>query len=364
MDRCREQVAANDVSVTLVIAGKNAAPTLSSCLTAATTLLGQNGLREILFVDDGSQDSTADIVKRFPVRCLRGPNGGPGAARNVGWRVAMTPLVWFLDADCVVEPDTLRYLLRHISLERVAGVGGSYTNLCDDSLLARLIHAEIVCRHQRMPTEVNFLASFNVLYRREALECVGGFDEQSVNGPNSPGAEDADLAFRLANAGYRLRFERRSLVGHHHPTRLAAYLARQAGHGYFRSQLYLRHPGRALGDSYSSLWDHVQPPLAATILGLTPLVVLGSATAICVVAVLAAALAALQLPISLRIGRQNKSLDAVSFAALSFVRAFWRAGGMLLGACTSLPRAGNITATLARLTGFRGSFVFRRSGSA
>ena len=90
----------------------------------------------------------------------------------------------------------------------MAGVGGSYDNAVPGSLLACLIHEEIRCRHLAMdPEAVDYLGSFNVLYRREILERVGGFDESEFNGPGAPGAEDADLSFRVAELGFRLRFE-------------------------------------------------------------------------------------------------------------------------------------------------------------
>ena len=122
-------------------------------------------LKEIIFVNDGSTDNTAEIVSRYDVRCINGPGQGPGAARNLGWRAAKTSLIWFMDADCVAEPDALSILLQHMEDPKVAGVGGSYGNMHPDSLLACLIHEEIVERHRTMPPEVNYLATFNVLYR-------------------------------------------------------------------------------------------------------------------------------------------------------------------------------------------------------
>src|SRR6056297_2753122 len=123
-------------------------------------------LKEIIFVDDGSTDSTAEIASRYPVRIIQGTGQGPGAARNLGWQAADSELIWFIDSDCVAEPDALEQLLRHMNDPQVAGVGGSYANLYPDSLVATLIHEEIVARHRRMKREVDFLGGFNVLYRR------------------------------------------------------------------------------------------------------------------------------------------------------------------------------------------------------
>src|SRR5437870_415228 len=114
-------------SVSLVIPGRNCSRTIRECLNAVVPLLSdpRNRLGEIIFVDDGSTDDTARIVAEFPVRYLKGPGGGPGAARNIGWRAATSPLIWFIDSDCVAEPDALPLLLAKIDNAQVAGVGGS-----------------------------------------------------------------------------------------------------------------------------------------------------------------------------------------------------------------------------------------------
>jgi cellulose synthase/poly-beta-1,6-N-acetylglucosamine synthase-like glycosyltransferase len=350
--------------VTLVIAARDAAATLEACLRAVVRLLGSDQqkthppegappshpvdesrgppddalswrsadpgaglLAEIILVDDGSTDGTADIAGRYPVRILTGRGQGAAGARNLGWQAAVTPLIWFVDADCVAEPGALELLLPHLTAPDVAAAGGSYTNMQRDSLLATLIHEEIVARHRWMPVDVSVLASYHVLYRRQILEEVGGFDA------SCRWAHDAELAYRVRKAGYRLRFEIDSQVGHFHPVELRGYLAKQRQQGFWRVMLYRRHPERMAGDSYSGPWDFVQPPLAMLILATLPLVAIaafGWLSVPLVVALIAALLLA-QLPMTLRIVRQTGKWRHASFAALGFVRAFWRGAGMLMG---------------------------------
>lgn len=314
--------------VTLVIPGRNAAGTIRACLDAAVPLLEPDGLSEILFVDDGSSDSTPEIVSEYPVTCLQIEARGPGGARNIGWRAAKTPLIWFMDADCVVEPDALDLLFPHLDDPDVAGVGGSYGNMRPDSLLACLIHEEIRERHLSMRGDVDYLGSFNVLYRRDVLESVGGFDEESFNAPGAPGAEDADLSYRIAKLGYRLRLEPRALTGHHHPTGLRSYLRSQRLHGFWGVRLYARHRDRALGNSYSSAVDHVQPVVAvATLAGLPALAFPRVRVAWLT---LPLALFLLHLPMTWRLLRRTRDLRMVSHAPLGMVRAVVRGIGMSL----------------------------------
>lgn len=312
--------------VTLVIPGRNCAGTLRECLEAVVPLLESGELMEIVFVDDGSTDGSDDVAAEFPVRRIRARGLGPGSARNLGWRAARTSLVWFIDSDCVSEPDSLRHLLPHMNDPKVAGVGGSYGNLRPESLLACLIHEEIVTRHLAMPSEVDFLGSFNVLYRRPVLEQVGGFDEIRFNGPGLAGAEDAELAYRLESQGYRLRFEVRSRVGHFHPTRLLPYLRTQRRHGYFRVAMYLKHPARAKGDAYSGWVDYIQPPLAMLACLLLPLSIWSSFRI--PAAVVGALLFFLQTPMTFRMLWRCRRPAMLAFAPLGFVRSFYRGFGM------------------------------------
>ncbi len=326
----------HDPTVSLVIPGRNCARTLGRCLEAVAPFLddASSPLAEILFVDDGSTDETADIAGGFPITCLPGLGAGPGSARNIGWRAAKSPFVWFIDADCVAEPDALSLLLPHMDDPVVGGVSGSYGTMTADSLLSCLIHEEIIERHRSMATRVNFLATFNVLYRRDILEAVDGFDERFLKG------QDAELSFRVMDAGHLLHFELNSRVRHYHPTRWSSYLRTQRQQGYWRAWLHATHSGHATGDSYSSLVDHAQPPLALLSLAALPLAAwpLWRWTPL----VLAALLAGAQLPMTVRLVKRLGQARYAWYALMGFVRAYWRGIGLALGTL------GYLAARLAR----------------
>ncbi len=320
--------------VSLVIPGRNCAATIASCLDAVVPTLSRPDARldEIIFVDDGSTDATPDLVAARPVTLVTGRGTGPGAARNLGWRTARNPLVWFVDSDCLAEPDALALLVPHLEDPRVAAVSGSYGNMRPHELLPTLIHEEIVERHNAMPVSVNFLATFNVLYRRAVLEELDGFNERYLKG------QDAELSFRAKEAGHALHFEPRSRVGHYHEDRWLRYLRTQRQQGYWRVWLHLEHRGHSGGDSYSSLADHLQPPVALGAVGALPLVALPLFPGVGLLrwlailpAGLAVALALLQLPLTVRIVRRTGRWSMAVFAGMSFVRAFWRAAGMAQG---------------------------------
>ena len=317
-------------TVSLVIPGRNCAATIRPCLEAVVPLLQRDGSRlaEIIFVDDGSTDGTAEIAAQYPVTCLPGSGTGPGAARNLGWRAARHPLVWFIDSDCVAEPDALDLLLPHLDDAKVGGVSGSYGNMNPHSLLACLIHEEIIERHLRMSNRVNFLATFNVVYRRAVLEEVGGFDERFLKG------QDAELSWRVLGAGYELAFEINSRVKHFHATSWRSYLRTQRQQGYWRVALHLAHRGHSAGDSYSSIVDHAKPPLAMLVLASLPLLFWPWVRLVPVALVVVLALA--QVPLAWRLVRRRRQWRYLSFAVLDFVRSFWRGVGMTAGVIAAL----------------------------
>lgn len=310
----------------LVIPGRNASATLPACLDAVAGYVADGTLAEIVFVDDRSTDASVAIAERYPVTVLAAGGLGPGGARNVGWRATQGDLVWFIDADCVARPGALETLLEHLEDPAVGGAGGTYGNEVPGSLLGSLIHAEIVERHRRMPTNVGYLATYNVCYRRAVLELLGGFDERLFNAPGKPGAEDIDFAYRASAAGWQLRFDARSVVGHYHPTRLRPYLRTQRNHGFWRVALHLRHRRQGAGDDYSSAVDHAQPVVAVMAIAATPLFAFDGLRY--VAACLWAVLFGLQLPMALRMLMGASGVSALAFVPLGAIRAVWRGLGM------------------------------------
>jgi hypothetical protein len=159
------------------------------------------------------------------------------------------------------------------------------------------------------------------MYRREVLESVRGFDETCY------WAHDADLAFRVRRSGRRLRFEPQSLVGHAHPTRLLPYLNKQRLQGYYRVLLYLRHPERISGDSYSGMTDHLQPPLAMMILASLPLLALPWFRWLPILLIGLLSLA--QAPMTFQTVLATRQAKYLLYAPMSFLRAFYRGVGMM-----------------------------------
>jgi len=314
---------ANIISV--VVAAYNSERTISETIEA---LLSQDWLEnklEIIVVDDGSIDKTAETIKKYPVKYLYQENKGPAAARNYGWKSARGKTICFTDSDCVPEKEWVSKIIKGYTSDDIAGVGGSYDILNSDSLLARCVHEEIIQRHLKSPKEVNYLGGFNVSYRHSVLEEVDGFDESYPEAS----AEDNELAYRIVKKGYRLIFDKDIKVGHYHPTKLSGYLKRQMKHGFWRMKLYRDHPNMSKGDVYAGLLDFIRPPLAVAVTMILPAIYFRPMAYL--FAFLLALQIILQLLTSFTIVKRTKKLKFFYLTFVTFLRDYARGVGMIMG---------------------------------
>jgi len=318
--------------VSIIIPACNGAATLAECLAAC--LAQDYPHTEVIVVDDGSTDSTAAIARATGgVRLVQQANQGPAAARNHGARVARGEVLAYTDSDCAPRSDWIAALIAQFD-EGVVAVGGTYTMANGASRLARVIQAEIAARHAQFAGEVDFLGSFNVAYRKDAFDAVGGFHE----GYRAASGEDNDLAYKLQDAGGRLRFTKDAEVAHYHPERLWPYLRTQAKHGFWRVKLYRDHPGRARGgDQYAGWPDLLAPPLSLVVAASLPLALAASfltpwgTWAILATGLLLILYILLHGPIALRLKHHLSSPDLLYCWAVLCIRDLARALGLLRG---------------------------------
>ncbi len=314
--------------VSVIVPAYNAAATLAECLHAC--LNQTHASTEVIVVDDGSTDDTPAIVEAFSVHYVRQENRGPASARNRGVGIARGDVVAFTDADCVPEADWIERLLGGFEKNTVA-VGGTYGIRNDSSLLARLIHEEIVLRHKNFRDTVDFLGSFNVAYEKSAFQNAGGFDESFP----IASAEDNDLAYRLQDAGGVLRFVRDARVSHYHPTKLWPYLRTQARHGYWRMKLYAKHPRRGTGDQYAGLGELLGPPLSLILVtGVVALPFINQSYFSLAVVLFAVYYGALTAKFDRDIARRVGTRGSIVFRSMTMLRDVARGIGLIGGVWT------------------------------
>jgi mycofactocin system glycosyltransferase len=249
--------------VTVVIPVKDRTDGLARLLAALRADPGTAGC-PVVVVDDGSAEPSSVAEVATGVRLLRHERAlGPAAARNAGFRAAGTDLVAFLDSDCVPAPGWLERLAGHLTDPRVGLVAPRISALrsTDTSWIARyeslssaLDMGPAAARVAPL-TLVAYVPSAALLARRSALG--EGFDESMRV------AEDVDLVWRLAAAGWRVRYEPAAQVAHDHRVQPGDWLRRRAFYGTGAALLAQRH-GPAVAPVVISPWSAAAWALALT----------------------------------------------------------------------------------------------------
>jgi cellulose synthase/poly-beta-1,6-N-acetylglucosamine synthase-like glycosyltransferase len=236
------------VSIVIPTLGR---PSLAVLLAALATC----DAAEILIVDD-----RADRGRPLDVpigKVITGAAAGPAAARNMGWRAARHEWVVFLDDDVVPDADWFGRLIVDLATAG-SDVGGVQGRL------------RVPLPPDRRPTDWERVTAAladgewitaDMAYRRSVLVSVGGFDERLPRAFR----EDAELAFRVRLAGWRLVRGERTLT---HPVRpesrwVSVRTQRGNADDALLRQLYGRDWRAALGVPAGRRWRHVAVTVAA-----------------------------------------------------------------------------------------------------
>lgn len=223
--------------VSVVVTTRNEERNIADLLDSLVT---QEAPLEVLVVDAASEDRTQAIVEeyasRYPFVKLYREGGTRGRSRNEGIRKAEGEGVAFIDADCIANPFWLQAVRKR--LEEAEVVAGRTIQI-GYRPFEELERVELIYRGH----DITY-PSANLVYRREILEEIGGFDEWFIT------AEDIDLNLRAVRAGHAVAYEPTAIV--YHRTRPTVYdFFRQAfWNGAGRKQLTLKH---------HLLWRHYQP---------------------------------------------------------------------------------------------------------
>ena len=189
------------VDVSVIMPAYRAAETIGRALQSIAQQTAAP--REIIVVDDGSDDDTAKVARNFAdvlapgaLKIVTQPNLGAGAARNRALIEATQPLVAFLDADDEWLPEKLERSVAEMN-------AGDYVLVAHDYLIVTPSGDEVCdCRRRFLaPPDPwiqlyrrGYIPSCSVVAKRDAVLAVGGFDEGLRN------AQDFDLWLRLLEA--------------------------------------------------------------------------------------------------------------------------------------------------------------------
>jgi GT2 family glycosyltransferase len=248
----------------VVVVSFNTRDVLRDCLQSVVAAAPA----EIIVVDNGSMDGSADMVRQeFPgVRLVEAENRGYGAGANLGVRSSSSEYVLVLNSDTLLMDNAIPALGRYLDENLRAGVAGPRLRNADGSLqpscsaflgtfrlaleksplarpLTRVpgVRDRLLLRHSSHdhPRRVPWVVGAALAIRRSAFEAVDGFDESFFMY-----AEEVDLCYRLSRRGWETHFAPVTDVVHLGGASTAAYGSAMDTRRVISSvQFYRRHYG-------------------------------------------------------------------------------------------------------------------------
>lgn len=206
---------------------------------------------DVVVVDDASEQPVRTGSHRV---IRRREAGGPAAARNTGWRSIESAIVVFVDADCLPGTGWLELLLGHFSDPLVGAVAPRVVSVPGPGLAARYetVRSPLDMGPDQGPvrpgSRIPYVPTACLAVRRRAIESCGGFDETLRFG------EDVDLVWRLADAGWSVRYEPTAVVSHPPRASYPAWARQRFDYGRSAAPLSARH-GSCTAPAALSPWS-------------------------------------------------------------------------------------------------------------
>ncbi|MGW5493492.1 bifunctional polysaccharide deacetylase/glycosyltransferase family 2 protein [Streptomyces olivaceoviridis] len=228
---------------------------------------------EVLVIDDGSADGTADIVEALDlpdVRVIRQANAGKPAALNRGLANARHELVVMMDGDTVFEPATVRELVQPFADPRVGAVAGNAKVGNKNRLIGAWQHIEYVMGFNLdrrmydilrcMPTIPGAVGAF----RRSALRRVGGMSDDTL-------AEDTDVTMALHRDGWRVVYAEKARAWTEAPESVQQLWSQRYRWSYGTMQAIWKHRRALFDRGPSGRFGRVGLPLVSLFMVVAPL---------------------------------------------------------------------------------------------
>jgi len=190
-------------SITVIIPAHNEERYIAECIESVIAAKF-NGKKEVIVVDDGSNDRTLSIVKKYNVKLLKQKHKGKSASVNKAIAVSTSDLIAVVDGDSVISVDSLNEIAKEVEKKNVVAsscvvrVRNRHKFICIWLDLEQLYNSLIRRIFSKINANIVTPGPLSV-YRRKELLNVGGF---SVHGFS----EDVDITIRLIRAGYKIGF--------------------------------------------------------------------------------------------------------------------------------------------------------------
>lgn len=250
-------------AVSVVIAAYNEAKVINK--TIATLLSSDYPDLDILVVDDGSKDDTAQVVSAAygadpRVTVIRKPNGGKASALNLGIKQCRGEIVVALDADTVFDPDTITKLVRHFADPAIGAVSGNVKVGNRNNPLTIWQAVEYITSQNFDRRAFDLLNCITVVpgavgaWRKDAVILAGLYSSQTL-------AEDTDLTFKIRKLGYRIVTDNSALAYTEAPDTLRDLAKQRFRWAFGTLQCLWKHRSALLNPRFGAFGTVAMPSL-------------------------------------------------------------------------------------------------------
>ena len=231
--------------VTIIVPVRNRPEEISQCLASLEELDYPRDKKEIIVIDDASEDSTAEVVSGFPVTLIKNSSRMQASfSRNLAAKEAKGKILAFIDSDCTADPLWLKALVSAFNDESNGAVGGKVDSWFDKKALDRYekvsssLNMGPRSRSSKEEGSFFYLPTCNLLVKKDIFLKLDGFNADMTVG------EDVDFCWRLRNSGYEIEYRPSGVVFHKHRNKTWAFFKRRVQYGTSEPFLHKKHPDR------------------------------------------------------------------------------------------------------------------------